>query len=451
MAEKEQKENHGGKFWIKLDNAGKVFPGQNTQTWSNIFRGAITLKEKVDPAVLEEALARVLPRFPCFDVNIKRGFFWYYFEKAKYPAPPVMPDVGNPCHRIKFRENKGFLFRVYYHERRIAVEFFHALTDGYGGSLFLCTLTAEYLRIKYGANIPPGGAVLSLQETADEFELEDSFERFASSKVRAKRRDRFVYHKKGERLPAHMVNVTTGYMPVDKLLELARANNASITEYLAAILMYIHYNIQKEEERKQKDVSVQIPVNLRRTFPSKTLRNFSLCYSVRINPNMGEYTFEEILKHISLYLRFINNEKTLNSMMTANMALERNPFMRALPLPVKWLAIAISFGLTAEKTTTAMITNLGPVKVPDEMLEYVESYVMMPSPGKLNGARVGAASIGNTFAATFANIYTDSRIEREFFTFLVKKGIPVKIESNRESIPENFKNNPYAFNPQITK
>ena len=243
---------------------------------------------------------------------------------------------------------------------------------------------------------------------------------------------------KGKRLPAHMVNVTTGYMPVDKLLELARANNASITEYLAAILMYIHYNIQREEQRKQKEVSVQIPVNLRRTFPSKTLRNFSLCYSVRIDPNMGEYTFEEILKHISLYLRFINNEKTLNSMMTANMALERNPLMRGLPLFIKWLAIAISFGITAEKTTTAMITNLGPVKVPEEMLPYIESYVMMPSPGKLNGARVGAASIGNTFAATFANIYTDSRIEREFFTFLVKKGIPVKIESNRESIPQNY-------------
>lgn len=438
MADKETKDRHYGLgFWLKLDNAGKVFPGQNTDTWSNVFRGAITLKEKVDPVALEEALVRVLPRFPCFDVNIKRGFFWYYFEKAKYPTPPVMPDIGNPCHRIKHKENKGFLFRVYYHEHRIAVEFYHALTDGYGGSLFLSTLTAEYLRIK-GADIPSGGAVLSLDEKADDFELEDSFERFASSKVKAKRRDRYVYHKKGKRLPAHMVNVTTGYMPVDKLLELARANNASITEYLAAILMYIHYNIQREEQRKQKEVSVQIPVNLRRTFPSKTLRNFSLCYSVRIDPNMGEYTFEEILKHISLYLRFINNEKTLNSMMTANMALERNPLMRGLPLFIKWLAIAISFGITAEKTTTAMITNLGPVKVPEEMLPYIESYVMMPSPGKLNGARVGAASIGNTFAATFANIYTDSRIEREFFTFLVKKGIPVKIESNRESIPQNY-------------
>ena len=121
MADKETKDRHYGPgFWLKLDNAGKVFPGQNTDTWSNVFRGAITLKEKVDPVALEEALVRVLPRFPCFDVNIKRGFFWYYFEKAKYPTPPVMPDIGNPCHRIKHKENKGFLFRVYYHERRIA-------------------------------------------------------------------------------------------------------------------------------------------------------------------------------------------------------------------------------------------------------------------------------------------------------------------------------------------
>ena len=35
-------------------------------------------------------------------------------------------------------------------------------------------------------------------------------------------------------------------------------------------------------------------------------------------------------------------------------------------------------------------------------------------------------------AITFANIYRESDIEREFFTRLVKMGIPVKIESNRD-------------------
>lgn len=38
---------------------------------------------------------------------------------------------------------------------RIAVEFFHAVTDGTGGLIFLKTLVAEYLCQKYKINIPP--------------------------------------------------------------------------------------------------------------------------------------------------------------------------------------------------------------------------------------------------------------------------------------------------------
>ena len=109
MADKETKDRHYGPgFWLKLDNAGKVFPGQNTDTWSNVFRGAITLKEKVDPVALEEALVRVLPRFPCFDVNIKRGFFWYYFEKAKYPTPPSCPISATPATESSIRRTRDF-------------------------------------------------------------------------------------------------------------------------------------------------------------------------------------------------------------------------------------------------------------------------------------------------------------------------------------------------------
>ena len=36
------------------------------------------------------------------------------------------------------------------------------------------------------------------------------------------------------------------------------------------------------------------------------------------------------------------------------------------------------------------------------------------------------------FVITFSNIYKESDVEREFFTFFVKMGLNVKIESNRE-------------------
>ena len=43
-------------FWYSIDNAGRIFPGQNTSTWSNTFRVSVELKEDVDPALLKKAL-----------------------------------------------------------------------------------------------------------------------------------------------------------------------------------------------------------------------------------------------------------------------------------------------------------------------------------------------------------------------------------------------------------
>lgn len=430
MAEKKNIAAHLPKRWFKVDNAGKIFPGQRTETWSNVFRVSVVLKEKIVPEILEQALEDVLPRFPCFDVKIKKGFFWYYLQENEYAAPPVMLDVNNPCHRIKWNENNHFLFKVYYYDKRISVDFFHVLTDGYGGSLFLCTLAARYLTL-CGYDISVGGNVLDINEPATEDEINDAFVKFANSKAKLKKFNKFVYHAKGTKLPNHRVNITTGFMPVDALKKKAAEYNATITEFLGALLLYIHYQKQNRECYKKKDVSVQIPVNLRRTFPTNTFRNFSLCYSVRIDPNMGEYTFEEVVKQVSLYLRYINNEKQLNAMISNNLKLESNPVSRVLPLFIKDAAVGLSFLLTGEQTTSVLLTNLGIVKLPKDMEPFVDKFIFMAGPGKLNGARCGASSLGNCLALTFANIYAESDIEREFFTSLVKMGIHVKVESNR--------------------
>lgn len=421
--------------WYKLDNAAKIFPGQNTQKWSNIFRLSVVLWDKVDPTVLEQAVVMTLPRFPCFNVRMRRGFFWHYLEKNERLAPPIQPDIQNPCHRVNWRENNRFLFRVYYHENRISIDFYHALSDAYGASRLLNTITAQYLRLR-GHAIPPGESVLDLNELPTQDETGDPFQHFASSRAAPRHKvNKFAYQAKGTRMPAHMVNITTGYLPVDALKAKAREFGATVTEFVAALLLDVHYRRQLEQRRgkKLKDVSVQIPVNLRNAFPTKTLRNFSLCYSVRIDPNMGEYTFEEIVRQVSLYLRYVNNPKELNAMMSSNLKLESNPFMRFMPLLIKDFFIGLSFRITGEQSTSVLISNLGIVTVPKEMEPYIDRYVLMTGPGMRSGSRCAAVSFRNTFALTFANIYQESDIEREFFTRLVKMGIHVKLESNRES------------------
>lgn len=418
------------KTWFKLDNAAKIFPGQNSSTWSNMIRCSVNLKEDVDPDILLRAVKMCLPRFPSLNVRIRQGFFWYYFEENPN-EPLVRPDANNQCVRIKFNENNQFLFRVFYYKKRISLELFHALTDGYGSVVFLSTITAQYLRLR-GHDIPVGGMVLDLNEPPHESETEDAFRKYASSKVKAKRSVSKTYHRAGEKMPKHLSVITSGYMPVDKIKAKAKSYGVTITEYLASVLMMVHLQLQKDEHiRKQREVSIQIPVNCRNHFPSETLRNFSVCYSVRIDPNLGEYTFEEVLRQVSLYLRYTNNKKHLQSMFAANLGLEDNPLMRIIPLVIKNAGIGLSFALTAEHTTTALLTNLGVVAVPDEMRQHIDSYILMPSPGKVNGGRVGAVSFDNHLTVTIANAYTNTDIEREFFRFLIKQGIPVKIESNK--------------------
>lgn len=419
------------RHWFKLDNAAKIFPGQNTKTWSNIFRISTVLKYKIEPALLERALENVLPRFPCYDVRMRRGFFWYYLEKNEHKIPPVQPDIKNPCYRIHWRENRGFLFRVYYYENKISVDFFHALTDGAGATSFVSTLAAEYLRLA-GHKITPGEKVLDLDVKADPGELEDSFARYGDSKGKPRHREGFVYHAKGTKMPSHTANITTGYVSSGAVLAKAREYGVTVTEFFAALMLDILYRKKKRESRKQKQVSVQIPVDLRRWFPSKTLRNFTMCYDVRIDPSLGDYTFEEILKQVSLYLRYINNPKELNAMMTSNLKLERNFLLRAMPLAIKRAGIWISFILTGERRTSFLLSNVGVVKLPADMREHVNHFIFMPGPGRINPARIGIGSFQDTMAITFANAFEESDLERELFTRLVRMGIHVKIESNRD-------------------
>lgn len=420
--------------WYKLDNAGKVYPGQNTSSFSSVYRVSITLKEKVNPKLLEKALELTLPRFPSFDVRMKNGFFWHYLEKNPNGAPPVLPDIANPCLRIKWKENNGYLFRVFYYEKRISVEFYHALADGYGASRFFMTLIAVYLR-QTGLDIPHGESVLDINEKPHKTEHEDSYLKNVNSKAKAKRIEKFAYNFKGKRLPKHFFNVTTGYIPVAAIKEKAAEYGVTVTEYIAAVLLWVMYNLQKEEKRiKEKPVGVQIPVNVRKFFGSETLRNFMLCYAFQIDPKMGEYTFPEIVKQVSLYLRFINNEKELQAMMNSNTAIEKNPIMKILPSVLKDFGIGVVYKFAGEKSTSSIISNIGVVKIPKEMEPHVEKFMFMMGPGMVNAARCIAVSMNGTLALSISNIYESTLVQKEIFTTLVKFGIPVKIESNRHSI-----------------
>ena len=87
--------------WYRLDNAGILYSALQREEYSAIYRFSALMTEPVRPAALQNAIDRVLPRFPSFAVRIRRGLFWYYLEPNTAPGPFLKADVANPCQPVR--------------------------------------------------------------------------------------------------------------------------------------------------------------------------------------------------------------------------------------------------------------------------------------------------------------------------------------------------------------
>ena len=129
--------------WDKLDNTAHLFPVIAGEQMSNVYRISVTLTEEIKQEVLQEALNMVLPKFDLFNVRLRQGIFWYYFEENVKKAPKVIEEETYPCRFIVQNKNRSYLFRVTYYKCRINLEVFHVLTDGMGAINFLKELTYQ--------------------------------------------------------------------------------------------------------------------------------------------------------------------------------------------------------------------------------------------------------------------------------------------------------------------
>lgn len=174
--------------------------GNPQKELSNLFRQSVTLTEEVDTRVLQDALDVTVKRFPSIAARLRKGAFWYYLQQVE-SAPQIREEYSYPLVFMSNEEMRRCAFRVIVHEDRIAVEFFHSLTDGTGAMIFLKSLTAEYLEQKYGISIPAEAGVLDRRQEPQEEELEDSFLKYAGNVV-ASRKDTNAWKMRGVPCPA---------------------------------------------------------------------------------------------------------------------------------------------------------------------------------------------------------------------------------------------------------
>ena len=417
--------------WMRLDNAAKIYPAAKRRNWNNFFRLSATLTETVDTEVLRRALDVTVRRFPSIAVRLRRGAFWYYLEEIP-KAPPIQPEKSCPLAHAPFHEVRQCAFRVLVYHRRIAVEFFHALTDGTGALIFLKSLLAEYLSQKYGLTIPAEKGVLGRLEEPSEEELEDSFARYAGN-VKLSRREATAYHLSGTPEPDGYKDLITMMIPADKLRDCAKGFGISVTELLCAAMMQAILDLQAEKVPRRaarKPVKVLLPVNLRTLFPSATLRNFASYITPEIDPRMGDCSFDELCQLAHHKMGMENNRRTMRAKFAANVASERSPVLRVMPLFIKNLAMKAVFDTVGECKSCLCLSNLGRVELPEVMTPYVTRLDFIIGVQARAPHNCGVVTWNGTAYINCIRSIREPELELAFYRVLHRLGLPVKVESN---------------------
>ena len=160
--------------WYKIDNVAKVFLATVSKRDTRTFRLSCTLREAIEPEILQEAVLLAIQDRPQMQVRIRRGVFWHYMEDTDI-LPTVVREHGRICPLLYIPAKAMLHYQVTYFENRINLEMFHALADGTGGMEFLNIIVLHYLGLKYPGQFEDI-AIHSGASTADL--NQDSYRRF---------------------------------------------------------------------------------------------------------------------------------------------------------------------------------------------------------------------------------------------------------------------------------
>lgn len=412
--------------WDKLDNTAHLFPVIAGESMSNVYRISVTLTELIQADVLQTALDMVLPKFDGFNLRLRQGVFWYYFEENGKPAPRVKEENTFPCRFIYQNRNNSYMFRVTYYKYRINLEVFHVLTDGMGAINFLKELTYQYLRLAYPALVGEHGDALN---STTSLNREDSFlKNYRRSSARGYQTKK-AYLVKGERLNPGEFGVMHGYMQIPELKAVCRRYGVSINEYLVSVFVWSVYKECMHKMAGDKPIRVAVPVNLRPYFDSITTKNFFVMVSAEFKPEKEDYTFEEIVANVKASLESQINKENLEKLFSYNVSNEKLFIARAVPLVFKNIAMRMIYTQSALANTTT-ITNIGNITVDEIYQPYIEMFHACLAMSKGQHIKGCICSYGSTLVFTFSYDIADMSIQRCFFRKAAEDGIHIEIDSN---------------------
>lgn len=404
--------------WYQADNVANLFLSTLNKRDTRSLRISCTLKEDIQPELLQTALEEAILLRPQFHVRIHSGFFWPYIEESS-SSPKVSKEFRRVCPLLYNPKNhKELHFEVSYYQKRINLDVFHAISDGTGAIEFLNIILLNYLKQLH----PSEFTETVIHSGASSSELfEDSFKHFFGEAKKAPAMLKKAYHPIGLKLSSNQLQFMEIHLPLQELLSRSRAMKVSLTSYLGAQLILAFMKDMPFSARKVP-ISISMPVNLRNYYPSDSIRNFFNNISITHKPT-GEETLEELAKEYDRSFKESLAPENIKAHMNFYQNLQHNAAVRMVPLYLKKGGLRF-VAKQEDKKVSAVVSNLGVMKVPAEMQKYIEYYS-------------GFCSSENIFITLFSyqdrlvlgvtNPYVNTKVLKNFVRSLSFDGISVQL------------------------
>ncbi|MBO5907007.1 MAG: hypothetical protein J6Q85_02495 [Clostridia bacterium] len=409
--------------WFPLDDAAKIYPICLEHGLQNNFRISVYFKEEVVPEILQMALTFTIKRFPGFSTSLKKGFFWHYLDAVKKRFP-VEEERDAPCQPIKVSISGSSSFRIMYYRNRMSAEFFHILTDGTGASVFVKALAGEYLRLLGINSADEDGDLIDIHETPTKEELENAFVKVEKAATGSGFVDKSSLQMSGKLSSARPCRVLHFKMNKDKLHEAAKRHGVTVTVYLLA-KMFLATSAACDE--LTGDINIQLPVNMRKFYQTKTLRNFAMFTGIKIPIDKISDT-DELFSEIVRQMEEKTSKEKMHEMITAAVNIVSS--IRYIPLVIKAPVAKLVYGFIGENIYTTTLSNLGIVKMPKEYSEHIESMDFCLGAPLLNRLACAVVTFGDITTFSVTKMTPDPTFEEKMYKYLSDDGIEIKVEGS---------------------
>lgn len=195
----------------------------------------------------------------------------------------------------------------------------------------------------------------------------------------------------------------------------------------ALLLAFMTEAAHAASDESRGDISIQVPVNMRKFCPSKTRRNFSMYCSVR-TPWAEAGEAERLLPDITRQLSERASETAMRGMLASTAEMVR--LLGRVPLAVKRPAARIAYGFLGERAFTSTLSNLGAAKLPPEVEAHVEKLDFVLGTGERARAACAMVTLKGLALLSVTKLTDDKTFETRLLSLLEGAGVPVKLSGS---------------------